>query len=161
MNQFHSAPLTYVSHVHLKVEDLERSLQFYQQIIGFQLLERAEGKALLTVDGRTPLLTIEQPQNVQPKQPKTTGLYHFALLLPQRSDLARVLKHFIQIGYPLQGASDHHVSEAVYLADPDGNGIEIYRDRPSSEWKWNGSEVAMVTEPLDAMNLLAEAGEET
>ncbi|RBN36526.1 glyoxalase, partial [Priestia megaterium] len=111
-----------------------------QQIIGFKLLGRKENKALLTADGRTALLSIEQPENVTAKQPRTTGLYHFALLLPTRSDLGSILQHLLNSGYPLQGASDHLVSEALYLADPDGNGIEIYRDRPSSTWEWNDSE---------------------
>lgn len=111
---------------------------------------------MLTADGRTALLSIEQPENVTAKQPRTTGLYHFALLLPTRSDLGNVLQHLLNSGYPLQGASDHLVSEALYLADPDGNGIEIYRDRPSSTWEWNDSEVVMATKPLDAEAILSE-----
>ncbi|MDO6847619.1 VOC family protein [Priestia megaterium] len=153
---FHRAPYVFVGKVNLKVENLERSLAFYQQIIGFKLLGRKENKALLTADGRTALLSIEQPENVTAKQPRTTGLYHFALLLPTRSDLGSILQHLLNSGYPLQGASDHLVSEALYLADPDGNGIEIYRDRPSSTWEWNEGEVAMATKPLDAEAILAE-----
>jgi catechol 2,3-dioxygenase len=153
---FHRAPHVFVGKVNLKVENLERSLAFYQQIIGFKLLGRKENKALLTADGRTALLSIEQPENVTAKQPRTTGLYHFALLLPTRSDLGSILQHLLNSGYPLQGASDHLVSEALYLADPDGNGIEIYRDRPSSTWEWNDSEVVMATKPLDAEAILAE-----
>jgi catechol 2,3-dioxygenase len=156
MMKFHRHPNTFVGQVDLKVANLERSLEFYQKVIGFQVLERSERKAVLTANGTTPLLTIEQPENVLPKQPRTTGLYHFALLLPTRNDLARILRHFIQIRYPLQGASDHLVSEALYLADPDGNGIEIYSDRPSSAWNWENGEVEMATVPLDAENLLAE-----
>ncbi|PLR77961.1 glyoxalase [Bacillus sp. V3-13] len=154
--EFHRQPHTFVRHVDLKVENLERSLNFYQHMIGFRVLEQSAGKAVLTADGRTPLLSIEQPENVVPKQPRTTGLYHYALLLPKRSDLAAVLKHFIKNGYPLQGASDHLVSEALYLADPDGNGIEIYSDRPASTWDWHNGEVVMTTERLDAEDLLAE-----
>ena len=153
---FHRAPHVFVGKVNLKVENLERSLAFYQQIIGFKLLGRKENKALLTADGRTALLSIEQPENVKAKQPRTTGLYHFALLLPTRSDLGSILQHLLNSGYPLQGASDHLVSEALYLADPDGNGIEIYRDRPSSTWEWNDGEVVMATKPLDAEAILAE-----
>lgn len=89
--------------VDLKVANLERSLAFYQNVIGFQILEQSKKKAVLTADGKTPLVTIEQPENVIPKQPHRTGLYHFAILLPTRSDLAKVLLHFIQIRYPLQG----------------------------------------------------------
>ena len=153
---FHSEPNVFVSHVHLKVADLKRSINFYQQIIGFQVIEQTEKQASLSTDGKTPLVTIEQPENIRPKQPRTTGLYHFALLLPSRSDLAKVIEHFIKIGYPLQGASDHLVSEALYLADPDGNGIEIYTDRPASTWKWNSDEVVMSTERLDIESILAE-----
>lgn len=153
---FHRAPHVFVGKVNLKVENLERSLAFYQQIIGFKLLGRKENKALLTADGRTALLSIEQPENVKVKQPRTTGLYHFALLLPTRSDLGSILQHLLNSGYPLQGASDHLVSEALYLADPDGNGIEIYRDRPSSTWEWNDGEVVMATKPLDAEAVLSE-----
>ncbi|USK56437.1 VOC family protein [Cytobacillus solani] len=153
---FHREPNVFVSQVHLKVADLNRSITFYQQVIGFQLIEQTENKASLSADGKTALVTIEQPENIRPKQPRTTGLYHFALLLPSRSDLAKVIEHFIKIGYPLQGASDHLVSEALYLADPDGNGIEIYADRPSTTWKWNQTEVVMSTERLDIESILAE-----
>ncbi|MGG3572949.1 VOC family protein [Bacillus gobiensis] len=153
---YHSHPHTFVNQVDIKVQNLERSLAFYQNVIGFQLLEQADNKAFLTADGKTPLLIIEQPEYVIPKQPRKTGLYHFALLLPSRPDLASVLNHLIEIGYPLQGASDHLVSEALYLGDPDGNGIEIYADRPSSLWDWNDKEVVMATKALDADGLLAE-----
>ncbi len=97
MKEFHEPPQTFVGQVDLKVENLERSLTFYQNIIGFQLLKKVEGKAILTADGKTPLLSIEQPDDVIPKQPRTSGLYHFALLLPTRSDLAKVIQHFIEI----------------------------------------------------------------
>lgn len=153
---FHREPNVFVSHVHLKVADLQRSIDFYQQVIGFQVLEQTENKASLSADGKTVLVTVEQPEHIHSKQLRTTGLYHFALLLPARSDLAKVIEHFIKIGYPLQGASDHLVSEALYLADPDGNGIEIYTDRPSTTWKWNNEEVVMSTERLDIENILAE-----
>ena len=154
---FHREPITFVGQVNLKVENLERSLTFYQEIIGFKLLEQTDKTANLTADGKTVLLSIEQPDNVIPKQQRTIGLYHFALLLPKRSDLGKILKHFLQVGYPLQGAADHYVSEAIYLADPDGNGIEIYSDRAPSEWTWNNNEVVMPSEELDAEDLLAKA----
>ncbi|WP_079507362.1 VOC family protein [Mesobacillus jeotgali] len=156
---FHQPPVSFVGQVNLKVQDLERSVAFYQEVIGFQILEKTERSAKLTADGKTVLLAIEQPDNVQPKQRRTSGLYHFALLLPRRADLANILKHFVQIKYPLQGASDHLVSEALYLADPDGNGIEIYSDRPAAMWEWNENEVVMTTEPLDAESLLSEVEE--
>ncbi|MFS8630532.1 MAG: VOC family protein, partial [Bacillales bacterium] len=157
---FHKKPTTFVSHVHLKVTDLERSLKFYQEIIGFKVLKKTDRTAALTADGKTALLTIEQPEGAMPKQGRTTGLYHFALLLPSRKDLGKMLKHLIETGYPLQGASDHLVSEAVYLGDPDGNGIEIYADRPASAWTWHGDEVAMTTIAMDWAGVVAEAGDE-
>ncbi|MFC0190200.1 VOC family protein [Fictibacillus aquaticus] len=158
---FHKKPATYVSHVHLLVQDLIKSLSFYQDILGFKTLERSENQVLLTLDGKNPLLTIEQPEGVLPRQQRTTGLYHFALLVPNRKELAKVLQHFIDIRYPLQGASDHKVSEALYLADPDGNGIEIYRDRKDTEWQWNSDQIVMATEAIDVPDLLSEAvGEE-
>jgi catechol 2,3-dioxygenase len=152
---FHQPPVTFVSQLNIKVQDLERSLAFYQEIIGLKVYEKTDKSAQLTADGKTVLLSIEQPSDVIPKKGRTTGLYHFALLLPDRTDLAKILKHFLQTEYPLQGASDHLVSEAIYLADPDGNGIEIYTDRPASEWEWNEQHVVMATQALDAENLLA------
>ncbi|MEK5391753.1 VOC family protein [Margalitia sp. FSL K6-0131] len=154
---FHREPNTFVEQVNLKVQNIERSLAFYKDIIGFKVLDQTATTAKLSAYGKTVLISLEQPENVIPKQPRTTGLYHFALLLPTRADLGKILLHFIQIGYPLQGASDHLVSEALYLADPDGNGIEIYTDRPSSTWDWKNNEVIMSTEPLDAQSLLEEA----
>ncbi|MXQ55221.1 VOC family protein [Shimazuella alba] len=153
---FHCKPNTFVGHVKVKVENLERSLAFYQEVIGFKILEQSKKSVTLTTDGKTSMLSIEQPENIIPKRSRTTGLYHFALLVPTRADLGKILKHFIQIGYPLQGASDHLVSEALYLADPDGNGIEIYSDRDPSTWVWNNDEVEMATLPLDAESLLKE-----
>lgn len=158
---FHREPNTFVSQVNLKVANLERSLTFYQEVIGLQVLQQTNSTADLTADGKTVLVSIQQPDDVVSKLARTTGLYHFALLLPTRADLGRLLKHFLQVRYPLQGASDHLVSEAIYLADPDGNGIEVYADRPASDWSWNNGEVEMATVALDAESLLAEGeGEE-
>jgi catechol 2,3-dioxygenase len=154
--KFHQPPVTFVGQVDLKVQDLQRSLSFYEEVIGFKVLVQTENSAKLTADGKTALLSIEQPADVIPKQGRTAGLYHFALLLPARADLGRVLNHLLKAGYPLQGASDHLVSEAIYLADPDGNGIEIYSDRPASEWDWNGETVMMATDAMDAKSVLAE-----
>lgn len=158
---FHQPPVTFVSQVNLKVQSLERSLAFYQEVIGFKVYEKTDKSAKLTADGKTVLLSIEQPSDVTPKKGRTTGLYHYALLLPERTDLANILKHLLQTGYPLQGASDHLVSEALYLADPDGNGIEIYTDRPASKWDWNSGQVVMATEALDAEDLLAEGADQS
>src|SRR5690625_91236 len=94
---FHRAPIRFVSQVNLKVQNLERSIQFYQDVIGFKVLDQTERKANLTADGQTVLLSIEQPNNVVPKDGRTTGLYHFALLLPKRTDLAKIVQHFANI----------------------------------------------------------------
>lgn len=153
--KYQNKPYTFVELVELKVMDVEESLSFYQEVVGFKVLEKQENKVLLTADGKTALLSIEQKPNFEPKQQKTTGLYHFALLLPTRADLGAVLKHFIEINIRV-GAGDHLVSEALYLNDPDGNGIEIYSDRPDTDWKWNGDFVAMDTLQIDAQSILAE-----
>ncbi|WP_053365697.1 VOC family protein [Bacillus sp. FJAT-27245] len=152
--KFHREPATFVGQVHLKVQDLERAISFYKEVIGFKVLNQAEQKASLTADGKTVLLTLEQPEAVGPRQAGTTGLYHFALLLPERSDLASIVGHFMNIGQRI-GSSDHLVSEALYLSDPDGNGIEIYIDRDPSEWTWSGTEVDMAVDPLDFSALLS------
>ncbi|MBT2657591.1 VOC family protein [Bacillus sp. ISL-18] len=159
MEQFHQEPNIYVGEVTIKVKNLAYSVTFYQNIIGLQVLEQSERKAVLTADGKTPLLTLEEPADVIPKQERMSGLYHFAILLPSRADLGDFLRHLILTGYPL-GAADHYVSEALYLNDPDGNGIEVYRDRPSSEWTWKNGLVEMATEQLDAEGILAESNAE-
>lgn len=159
MKKFHEKPNVYVSEVSIKVKNLENALTFYQNIIGFKVLEKSAGKAILTTNGKTPLLTLEQPADVIPKPDRSAGLYHFAILLPSRTDLSVFLRHLLETGYPL-GAADHYVSEALYLNDPDGNGIEVYRDRPSDEWTWNNGLVDMATEQLDANGILAESDAE-
>ncbi len=154
--KFHEAPHVYVSQVQLKVQDLQRSLAFYQDILGLKVIEKSEQTVRLSADGKTGLITLTQPSTIFPKQSRTTGLYHFALLLPERKDLAAVIRHLISTGYPLQGASDHLVSEALYLADPDGNGIEIYCDRSSEGWEWKDGEVVMATNAMDVEGVLSE-----
>lgn len=151
---FHREPITFVGQVNLKVQNLVRAIAFYKEVIGFKVLEQTERKANLTADGNTILLSIEQPINVLPKQERTTGLYHFALLLPKRSDLAKIVQHFRELGMRF-GSSDHLVSEALYLSDPDGNGIEIYVDRDPSKWDWNNGEVEMAVDPLNFPDLLS------
>ncbi|MEH7272902.1 VOC family protein [Neobacillus vireti] len=150
---FHTKPTTFVGHVKIKVENLQRSLTFYRDVLGFDILEQTVTTAKLTSDGKTSILSLEQPENVIPKKGRTTGLYHFAILLPKRSDLANIVIHLVNKGIKF-GSSDHLVSEALYLNDPDGNGIEIYIDRDPSEWGWKGTEVAMTVDPLDFKNLL-------
>lgn len=155
---FHEKPNTYVTNVEIKVSDLQRSLAFYQDVIGFKVLQQESHKATLTADGKTALLTIVQPETVEEKTRFTTGLYHFALLLPSRHDLANVISHFHKNGVYF-GASDHDVSEALYLSDPDKNGIEIYADRPEDKWTWHSNQVHMVTEPLNIQSILAEGND--
>jgi len=151
---FHTKPTTFVGHVKIKVENLQRSLKFYQDVLGFDILDQTSSTIKLTSDGKTSILSIEQPDNVIPKQGRTTGLYHFAILLPERKDLANIVIHLVNNGIKF-GSSDHLVSEALYLNDPDGNGIEIYIDREPSKWSWRGEEVAMTVDPLNFENLLA------
>lgn len=153
---FHSEPNVYVDQVHLKVTELERSLTFYKEIIGLKVLSQTEKSAILTADGKTPLVTIGEPDGVTSKESRRSGLYHFALLLPSRADLAACLKHLVESGYPLQGASDHLVSEAIYLGDPDGNGIEIYADRPAERWQWMNDSIEMDTVALDVEDLFSQ-----
>lgn len=140
----------------LRVADLDRSLHFYTSALGFQLAAREPGRAELGA-GEAALLELREAPGVPPKPEWATGLYHFAVLLPTRADLGRILRHLIESGMPPQGASDHLVSEALYLADPDGNGIEIYRDRPRPAWPRVADTIQMATDPLDAEGVLAEA----
>lgn len=153
---FHKKPNQYVSHVQIKVSNLKNSLDYYQSIIGFSVLEQTETTAVLTTDGKTSILSLEEVPNALPLRNGLTGLYHFAILLPTRKDLGNIVQHFIQHNVRI-GAGDHFVSEALYLNDPDGNGIEIYVDRPESTWTWNGDYVDMGTVQLDFQPILAEA----
>lgn len=149
MSPFHTFPNTFVSQVYLVVSNLERSRDFYQNILGLRIMKKENHSITFSANGLDPLVTLEQPDRVLPHHSRQAGLYHFALLLPSRKDLAAVLYHLLKEEYPLQGGSDHAVSEAVYLADPDGNGIELYRDRPSKEWKWSSGRVFMPTVAMD------------
>lgn len=140
--------------VSLTVADLDRSIAFYQSIVGLQLLNNAGGQAILGAGSRTLLRLHEQP-GIRPAG-RYTGLFHFALLLPTRRDLALVFRHLVSQNIRL-GASNHLVSEALYLSDPDGHGIEIYADRPRAEWPYDGlGQIQMATYRLDTANLLAE-----
>lgn len=152
---FHQKPTTFVASVAINVTDLKRSLDFYTQVIGFQIASQTESDATLIANGRDVLLTLVQPERVTPKQPRTTGLYHFAILLPTRQSLASIVPHLVNQGVQL-GSSDHLVSEALYFADPDGNGIEIYRDRLPEEWTWQGDSVEMTVDPLNFEDLLTK-----
>jgi catechol 2,3-dioxygenase len=156
--KFFEKPTIYVGEVNINVTDLDRSLEFYRDFLGFKVLDQKDNKVRLTADGKRPLLTLVRPDNVEPKKPRTTGLYHFAILLPERADLAALLQHIAEAsgGNMRLGASDHYVSEALYFDDPDGNGIEVAHDRDASEWEWHGDKVNMATVALDAEGLLAD-----
>jgi catechol 2,3-dioxygenase len=140
----------------LTVADLTRSLNFYQRVFGFTLL-RQEGTTAVLGAGQTPLLVLHELAGAAPSPANATGLYHFAILVPSRADLAQWLLHLAESDYPLSGASDHLVSEALYLSDPDGNGIEVYRDRARGEWPYRNGALQMATDPLDLRALIAEA----
>ena len=155
-------PRVDVGHVHLKVADLERAIAFYSGVLGFDLTERmGRHAAFLSAGGyhhHIGLNTWESQGGPRPPR-GSTGLYHVAIRYPDRASLGDALRRLIEAGVPLQGASDHGVSEAIYLQDPDGNGIELYRDRPREEWpRDEKGGLRMVNEPLDLEKLLAEAG---
>ncbi|WP_017185769.1 VOC family protein [Alkalibacillus haloalkaliphilus] len=150
---FHSKPTTFVSRVTIKVTDLARSLEFYQKIVGLSVLEQTEDTAHLTADGQTSILKLVQPANPEPKQRRTSGLYHFAILLPERRHLADFVIHLSEHNVPI-GASDHFVSDAIYFNDPDGNGIEVYQDKDPDTWTWHGDQVEMAVDPLDFEDLV-------
>lgn len=160
MSKYHEKPNIFVNQIRLKVADIERSIEFYTKIMGFNILNREGKEVILTADRINPIITIVEPENVVPKLPRRTGLYHFALLLPSRFHLGLFLEHIREEGYPIIGGSNHGVSEAIYLEDPDENGIEVYRDIDSREWKRNGNQINMVTDPLDYNGIVAETGGE-
>ena len=150
---------TRMGRVRLRVADLRRSLAFYGDLIGLHVLGRENGRAALSAaPGGEPLLVLEALPGTVPRPRYTLGLYHFAILFPSRRELARSVARLARAGWPFHGFSDHGVSEAVYLADPDGNGVELYVDRPRDRWPFRNGRLAMVTRPLDLQGLLAELG---
>jgi catechol 2,3-dioxygenase len=155
-------PRVDIGHVHLKVADLDRSLDFWCGVIGFELQQRwGDQAAFVSAGGYHHHLGLNtwESKGGSPPPPGATGLYHVAVRFPDRRTLGGALRRVLEAGVPLQGASDHGVSEAIYLADPDGNGVELYRDRPEEEWprRPDGAGVAMFNAPLDLAALLAEA----
>lgn len=147
-----------IGHVHLTVSDLQRSLGFYRDILGFDVVSRiGESAVFLSAGGYHHHIALNTWSGVGATPPPYghTGLYHFAILFPSRKALADVVKRVVAAGYPLEGAADHDVSEAIYLRDPDNNGVELYVDRPRSEWKKHSNgDIAMDTRPLDIHGLL-------
>jgi catechol 2,3-dioxygenase len=150
-----------IGHVHLKVADLERALAFYCGILGFELVTRmGRQAAFISAGGYHHHIGLNTWESLggDPPPPGTTGLYHHAILYPDRPGLADALRRLVEARWPLTGASDHGVSEAIYLDDPDGIGVELYRDRPREEWpRGPDGGVTMYTHPLDLNALLAEA----
>jgi catechol 2,3-dioxygenase len=150
-----------IGHVHLKVADLERALDFYQGVLGLELTQRlGREAAFLSAGGYHHHIGLNtwESQGGSPPPPGTTGLYHVAILYPTRAALADALRRLIDAKIPLEGAADHGVSEALYLRDPDGNGVELYWDRPKEKWpRTPVGGLAMFTRPLDIEALLKEA----
>lgn len=150
-----------IGHVHLKVSDLERSIEFYRDVLGFEVTQRAGSQtAFLSAGGYHHHIGLNtwQSRGGSPPPPNATGLFHVAILYPTRADLAEAVRRVIDAGISLDGAADHGVSEAVYLRDPDQNGIEIYWDRPEADWpRDEDGNLKMVAERLDLADLLSEA----
>jgi len=150
-----------IGHVHLKVSDLDRAVDFYRDVLGFEEMTRmGDQAAFLSAGGYHHHIGLNtwESKGGSPPPPGSTGLFHVAIRYPTRAALAKALRRLVDAGVPLSGASDHGVSEAIYLHDPDGNGIELYRDRPREEWKTDpDGNLVMVSEPFDLNALLAEA----
>ena len=153
-------PGTQIGHVHLKVSDIERAEKWYREVLGFEVTTRYGSDAsFMSAGGYHHHIGLNtwHSRGGSPPPANTTGLYHFAILYPDRPALARALKRVLESGWPVDGASDHGVSEAIYLRDPDGNGIELYRDRAKEEWPKNpDGSLGMTTGALDVEGLLAE-----
>jgi catechol 2,3-dioxygenase len=150
-----------IGEVTLVVSDLERSVAFYQDTLGFAVQSSGGGEATLGTSHGRPLLRLEERLGARPRPPRTAGLFHVAILVPDRAALGRSLRRLDVRRWPLSGAADHLVSEAVYLSDPDGLGLEIYRDRPTPSWRREGSDVIMSTDPLDLDDVAHEPGAES
>ena len=150
-----------IGHVHLKVSDLERAIQFYHDVLGFELTQRYGNQAaFLSAGGYHHHIGLNTWESLggSPPPPRATGLYHLAVLYPTRAELADALQRVIAAGISLEGASDHGVSEALYLRDPDGNGVELYWDRPREQWPHDANgKLSMFTRALDLDALLKEA----
>ncbi|MEX0751827.1 MAG: VOC family protein [Xanthobacteraceae bacterium] len=152
-------PKVRIGHVHLKVADIDRALDFYIGVLGFELTQRMPGAAFMSAGGYHHHIALNTWESLggSPPAPGTTGLYHLAILYPTRALLADALRRVLAAKIPLDGASDHGVSEALYLRDPDDNGVELYCDRPQKQWPYApDGKLAMVTRRLDLEHLLAE-----
>ena len=154
-------PQTSIGHVHLKVSDLDRAIGFYSDVLGFEVQQRwGDRAAFLGAGGYHHHIGLNTWESLggTPAPKGHTGLYHTAFLYPDRAQLADALRRVVTAGIPIEGAADHGVSEAIYLSDPDGNGVELYRDRAPEDWPRSaGGQIAMSNAPLDLDALLAEA----
>jgi len=154
-------PRVDIGHVHLKVSDIDRAVAFYRDVLGFELMQRLDdSSAFLSAGGYHHHIGLNtwESRGGSPPAPGTTGLFHVAIRFPTRQELARAVRRVLEADIRLSGASDHGVSEAIYLRDPDENGIELYYDRPESEWpREDDGRVAMFSAPLDLADLLASA----
>ena len=148
----------HIGSVSLTVTDLDRSVSFYRDVLGFTELSRQDSTSVLSADGAGALIELHERRDAIPKPRRSTGLFHFAILVPSRAALGRSLRRLADRQWPLSGVADHLVSEALYLNDPDGLGIEIYRDRPRETWRTANGELAMATDPLDVQGVAAESG---
>lgn len=162
-DQLYTVPAqTRVGHVHLKVSDLQRALAFYRDLLGFSLMQLyGDQAAFLSAGGYHHHIGLNTwySAGAPPAPPRAPGLFHTAILYPERRDLAAILRRIREAGYPMTGASDHGVSEALYLDDPDGNGVELYWDRPREQWpRRPDGALDMYTRPLDLQGLLSELG---
>jgi catechol 2,3-dioxygenase len=152
---FASRTPLHIGAVALAVRDLDRLAAFYHDVIGFAVLDRGTATATLGAGG-VPIVHLTHRPDAKPDDPREAGLYHTAFLMPTRADLARWILHVARSRVPLTGASDHAVSEAFYLDDPEGNGIEVYSDRPAESWQWTGSDLRITTDPLDVEDIVGE-----
>jgi catechol 2,3-dioxygenase len=158
MGDYRLPGATHIGYVHLRVADLDRAAAFYHDRLGFRLIDQQASAVSFSASGAAPaqIILTEQP-GARPRPPRTTGLYHTAIRLPDRRALARVLRQLTDYGWWLQGAADHLVSEALYLPDAENNGLELYVDRPRDQWVWSDDQLEMSTEALDINGLLAQA----
>jgi len=154
-------PATTLGPVALTVSDLAASRRFYEEAIGLRHVDRDDGTVELTAQDGRPLVVLHPDSAAPPLNCRATGLFHLAILFPSRLDLAFALARLAEARWPLDGASDHLVSEALYLSDPDGNGIELYRDRPRDEWRYDNGALEMSTLPLDLRDVLGELSRAT
>ena len=150
----------HIGSVSITVRDLERSIAFYRDVLGFRVGKRTDVEAALSADGVRTLVELFERADAVPRPRRCAGLFHFAILVPNRTALGRSLRRLVEQNWPLSGVADHLVSEALYLNDPDGLGIEIYRDRPRETWKRVGGQIAMATDPLDLQSVANEPGAE-